>query len=510
MSATHYDKLRCLAEQLKVDVESMKNDKSKVFLDIWGTIERRIFVEHMDFRAIIDPDCVLDLAVRDGVVDIGRHYMSRSSLLPHNQKIAADWISIGAEWGSFMGQLLLLKMDIDSGKTDYDPRWLSAYNYWKEQESIHSSMWHTHKRRFDERIYDIVFELGFRSVIHFKDVHLLEDVNAEIQHTRYNDLPLTSLRWQAEKLLTSIAPKYRNSKTVLYSITPGNDNKENQSLSRFNSLMNPIEVKEWPTSTANDWLNDLDTRYPWMGNVTAKIFKEFTLQSFTGHRSLTFKPLLLVGEPGLGKSHFVRSLGAALGLPTAFLMMAGMNDNMMLKGAARGWGSARAGYLVEFMLENQCANPLVCLDEIEKIGTSTHNGRLWETLLAMLEPATSKNITDEYLLGRVDYSSVNWIATANDISGLPEPLLSRFTVIKIGTPKGEDFDVIYSGILSSIAHELNTETWALPQLDGDVVSALRQQFESNTGSLRKMTETVRHLLQIEATAQKEQRSTYMQ
>ncbi|MDA8375908.1 MAG: AAA family ATPase [Planctomycetia bacterium] len=498
MTAPYIDQLLALGEKLKQDVEESGKPGADVFLPIWSSIEQSLLDEDFDLMSAREPKSIFELSLREGLVDIGRCYLSDDGRLPNDQQVAEQWLMIGAEWGSLMGQMLLLKINIASGKTAYDPRWLQAFRKWQAEEKSADFLWKNQIKRFD-KLRSVAFELGLQAAVALKDPTLAEEVLGFMQAISFDDLPLIGLQWQAELLLRQNDPAPEYGRQILGNLTPGNDAKENQALSRFKALLRPLPLQTWPESPS--WAEDLRREYPWMSPVMDRLENEWALRCVTGQPVLKFRPLLLVGNPGLGKSRFVQSLGEALGLPTAFLMMAGMNDNMMLKGTARGWGSARAGYLVEFMLENRQANPLVCLDEIEKVGTSKRNGRLWETLLTMLEPATASRITDEYLLGSVDYSAVNWVATANDVSDLPKPLRSRFTIIRVGEPEGGDFDRIFTSTLQDIARDLGTESWALPTLSPEIVEKLRRQFRRYPGSLRQLAVTTRSLLQLEAKAQ---------
>ncbi len=498
MTAPYKDQLLALGEKLKQDVKATGKKRSEGFLSIWNSIEPNLLDKDFDPMSARDPKTPVELSLREGLVDIGRCYLSNDDRLPNDPQVAEQWLMIGAEWGSLMGQMLLLQLHVASGQTAYDPRWLQAFRKWQSEEERGDFLWKNQNRRF-EKLSSVAFELGLRAAIALQDAALAKEVLDCMQAASCDDLSLIGLQWQAERLLTQNAPMPEYSRQMLGNITPGNDAKENQALSRFKTLLGPLPLQTWPDSPS--WAEGLRQEYPWMVPAIDKLENEWALHHVTGHPVLKFRPLLLVGNPGLGKSRFVQSLGKTLGLPTAFLMMAGMNDNMMLKGTARGWSSARAGYLVDFMRENRQANPLVCLDEIEKVGTSKHNGRLWETLLTMLEPTTARCVTDEYLLGPVDYSAVNWVATANDLRDLPKPLRARFTIIRVDEPESRDFDRIFTNTLQDIARDLGTESWALPALPPEIVEGLRRQFRRNPGSLRQLGVTTRSLLQLEARAQ---------
>ena len=221
-----------------------------------------------------------------------------------------------------------------------------------------------------------------------------------------------------------------------------------------------------------------------------------------GADSLRLRPLLLLGPAGTGKTRFLRRLGDTMGAPTLFVPLAGANDNMLLKGTARGWSSARPGFLVEMMLERQCPNPMVILDEIDKIGLGRQNGRVWETLLTFLEPASSSRVLDEFLLGEVDYSAISWVATANSLEDLPGPLRSRWEIIRVGLPQAEDFDRILENVRRDVAREYGVDTVALPNLDATVRDRLQRAFARNPRSMRDLRGVVYRLLEMQAMAER--------
>lgn len=221
-----------------------------------------------------------------------------------------------------------------------------------------------------------------------------------------------------------------------------------------------------------------------------------------GADGLRLRPLLLLGPAGTGKTRFLRRLGETMGAPTLFVPLAGANDNMLLKGTARGWSSARPGFLVEMMLERQCPNPMVILDEIDKIGLGRQNGRIWETLLTFLEPASSSRVLDEFLLGEVDYSAIGWLATANSLEDLPGPLRSRWEIIRVGLPQAEDFDRILENVRRDVAREYGVDTVVLPNLDATVRDRLQRAFARNPRSMRDLRGVVYRLLEMQAMAER--------
>ena len=105
------------------------------------------------------------------------------------------------------------------------------------------------------------------------------------------------------------------------------------------------------------------------------------------------------------------------------------------------------------------------------------------------------------MLTPVDYSRINWIATANDIRMLPDPLKSRFRVIYVQEPRGEDFSRFFGNILEDIARDWGTDVEDLPRLDPALVKRLRDAFRKNPRSLRRLKSLTQDLLDWEARMQ---------
>ena len=508
------DRILELGERLKADVKASNNANSQVFLRIWTRIENDLLEKEFDLTTMYHPACNYDSLFRNSLTDIGQCYLATDGRLPNAPDVAVQWLSISAEMGCLMGQMLLLQIDIEKGQSDYDPRWLQAYCRWDKINSKADDCKNDQRQQefFQDSFAPTALSLGLRAAIGLQSEVLAKDVLAKVEALKIDNLQLTGLRWQAMALLPpSEVVDLRPTLTILKNITHGSRKSEDQALERFSPLLRPLPLQQWPDDfTGTDSLRE---EFPWMINVLDILDKEWALSQYTGHRTIKFRPLLLVGDPGLGKSRLMQRFGQLLGLPVVFMSLAGMADNQMLKGTARGWSSARAGYLVDALLEHRVANPLVCLDEIDKSGTSQHNGRVWDTLLSMLEPSTAGSVSDEFLLAPVNYSAFNWVATANDLSDIPEPLLSRFTVVEIKRPGPEHFDVIVSNIMKDIAHSLNVDIDALPTLDVEAVAMLRRGLYTPSASgfgirrlqgqssLRDLSVAIRELLQEEARAQ---------
>lgn len=243
-------------------------------------------------------------------------------------------------------------------------------------------------------------------------------------------------------------------------IAPGIDKAESNVLAQYEPLRHPVALTPMPDATRLHAIGAaLEREFVWASDAVHAVFHSLLARQRHGVQRLGMHPLLLVGRPGGGKTRFAQRLSELLGTPNTVINMAGMSDVKVLKGVTRGWASNRPSRIVEFIEQTRVANPLFILDEVDKAQRHDHGngGRPHDALLDLLEPGNAKRYSDIYLMAECDLSHCLFIATANTLSLLPEPLLSRLDPVLFPEPGPEHAPVIIEGIVRDLERD-----WSVP------------------------------------------------
>ena len=214
-------------------------------------------------------------------------------------------------------------------------------------------------------------------------------------------------------------------------------------------------------------LDALYTELPNFREVLDDIRKQMVLAA-SASDPLEIAPILLLGPPGIGKTHFAKRLSQLLGTGFGFLGMSALTAGWIIGGTSSGWKNAKPGKVFETLVGGHYANPVLVVDELDKAGHNEYDPL--GAMYTLLEHDTAREFVDEFAEVPVDAADVIWIATANDEGAIPEPILSRMNVFEVPAP--DETGVIQ--IARSIYREIrNSHDWGrtFPEEPGEATMA---------------------------------------
>lgn len=203
-------------------------------------------------------------------------------------------------------------------------------------------------------------------------------------------------------------------------------------------------------------LKELKASSPNMTNYIDDVISQLSVYDrFSINKPLKLLPTLLVGPPGIGKTYIAAKIAAALGIWHGNISLSLATESFVLSGCPRGYSTATPGDIAQRMAKSDCINPLLILDELDKACFySDSRPSIIGPLLQILEADTASHFEDASLKCELDVSHVSWLATANDISLVPEPLLSRFHIIYIQETDHEEKLMQIQRIASAVTEDM--------------------------------------------------------
>lgn len=198
--------------------------------------------------------------------------------------------------------------------------------------------------------------------------------------------------------------------------------------------------------------SDLGSLYGAMPNFKEAIddIKRQVALASSSDDDLDIMPMLLLGDPGIGKTRFAKEVANIISTGFSMCPMSSLTAGWILSGASSQWKSAKTGRVFDALVKGRYANPVMLIDEVDKASGDGQYDPLG-SLYTLLERDTASEFVDEFAEVPIDASSVVWICTANEAGAIPEPLLTRMNIYEI--PKPDDH------AKRMIAQAIYAETW---------------------------------------------------
>lgn len=281
----------------------------------------------------------------------------------------------------------------------------------KIQGSINSKIQKQQRDYFlKEQLKEIKKELGYDTDLKQKDI---DKYKKELKELKIVDEVRERMEQEIEKISTidTHSPEYTVSKNyldTLFALPWNKENKEREDITKSKKI--------------------LDRDHYGLEDVKERIYEFLAVRKLNPDKKSSI--LCFVGPPGVGKTSIGKSIAEALDRPFFRFSLGGMRDEAEIKGHRRTYIGAMPGKIIEALKIVKSKNPVLMLDEIDKLGAS-FQGDPSSALLEVLDPEQNSSFRDHYLDLPFDLSNILFITTANTLDTIPRPLLDRMEVIRL-------------------------------------------------------------------------------
>lgn len=405
---------------LRVQVEGIDRAEINSFEQEAGIM----VAEVTGIAAMPKPDMVLGRAILVGMKELLKQYAQV------NPKFAKDTVK---RWLDYRDAEPLLSEFAAEFPMEYDKRqkFLEMADY-EEMYTFAATILinETNAYRIKEELGNIVREKVEKNQKEYILREELAAINEELDGGT-----LSEAEELTEEVAKLDAPQYvkdkLNKEIKRLKNLSGNNSEANVERTYIETCLDlPWNVKTQDNRDIDNARRILDADHYGMKEIKDRIIEALAVRNIT---STGKAPIIcLVGPPGTGKTSIAKSVARALGKSYVRICLGGVRDEAEIRGHRKTYIGAMPGRIIDGLKQAKANNPLMLLDEIDKI-SSDYKGDTSAALLEVLDSEQNVNFVDHYIEMPVDLSNVLFIATANDLSKISRPLLDRMEVIEVGS-----------------------------------------------------------------------------
>lgn len=232
---------------------------------------------------------------------------------------------------------------------------------------------------------------------------------------------------------------------------------DNEQQARLRRLLDRGEEGRWrrlvrPTPGMVESLDALACRAPHLDALSSTL-RRHVMAALTLGLPVVLPPILVLGEPGVGKTWFLSRLAEAIAVPFRSQPMSGVSHSDGFGGAHPVWRNSSVGLVAKTLLHETAANPVIFVDEFDKVALAASGDDLYRPFYVLLEPTSAKRFVDAFLQFPIDASCVSWVLAANATEGIPRPILDRVTIIEVPAPS----EAQLAAVVRSVYAEANAK-----------------------------------------------------
>jgi ATP-dependent Lon protease len=221
--------------------------------------------------------------------------------------------------------------------------------------------------------------------------------------------------------------------------------------------LGPSRPHAKPVRGWSEQLNRLAETYPNFVEVVEYLKGEYVLRK-AAHQPLAFSPFAIHGPAGVGKSMFLESLREVVRCEFRRVQAETAQHASAIVGTAKHWANAEAGVVWDCLVFGKFANPMIYVDEIDKVGQSEGAHAVTSALYSLLEQQSAKNFCDTSMPEiPINASHVQWVFAGNEISNVPWPIRSRWAEFKIPPLKPSEAKRVVQQIYSKLVKEFSVK-----------------------------------------------------